>query len=173
MPGSVACDGKPREGSGVTKKHPLGGLIQAVQQANGWSDRDLELRAGGLPGMGKSNLSKLKNQPIRSVRGSTIKNLARLLAVPERLVARATLASLEDPIDLEEEIDLREAIAAAPNLDASTKLLLSDLLGRISPAETSLVGDTHHRQQVMTRARTEVRRQSQYELDTEIIEDLG
>ncbi|MEG9248047.1 hypothetical protein V6S67_08115 [Arthrobacter sp. Soc17.1.1.1] len=79
----------------MNSRHPLGDLIERVQEKNGWSDRDLADRAGRMNlEIAKSNFSRLKNQPLNSIKGSLIKGLAEVLDISESRVAQAALASL-------------------------------------------------------------------------------
>lgn len=67
----------------MNSKHPLGRLIAATQEARGWSERQLEQQAAGRSGLGKSNISVIKNKPITSIKGEVIKGLAEVLGIPE------------------------------------------------------------------------------------------
>jgi hypothetical protein len=79
----------------VNKHHPLGELIQSAQDKNGWSVRDLQRRAEVLGfEMKHSNFSRLKLHEVVTVKGDVIRMLAKVLALPEPMVARAALASM-------------------------------------------------------------------------------
>jgi hypothetical protein len=94
----------------VNERHPLGRLIESIQHQNGWSDRDLQDRADRLGlDMSKSNFSRIKNNPVKAVRGSFIRELSSVLGVPQRVVSDAALASMgvevsSDPGKAEEAI---------------------------------------------------------------------
>ncbi|MFM9430027.1 hypothetical protein [Arthrobacter sp. MP_2.3] len=79
----------------MNKHHPLGELIQSAQDKNGWSVRDLQRRAEeyGFE-MKHSNFSRLKLHEVVTVKGDVIRMLAKVLALPESMVARAALASM-------------------------------------------------------------------------------
>lgn len=75
--------------------HPLGELLQEVMDRNGWSLRALSSRADSLGfKMSHSNFGRLKDEPVSSMKGETIKMLARVLKVSETRVASAVLASM-------------------------------------------------------------------------------
>jgi hypothetical protein len=79
----------------VNKHHPLGELIQSAQDKNGWSVRDLQRRAEDYGfEMKHSNFSRLKLHEVVTVKGDVIRMLAKVLALPEPMVARAALASM-------------------------------------------------------------------------------
>lgn len=87
----------------MNEMHPLGKLIQASQDRNGWSTRDLQ-RMAGMRGfnMTHSNFSRLKNDEIVSIKGSIIKLLAEVLGLPETKVARAAMASMGVDLQIDE-----------------------------------------------------------------------
>lgn len=78
-----------------TELTPLGRLIAGAQQDRQWSNRALERRAEelGLPGFTKTNIGKMKNEPPRHISTATLKNLAILIQVPERVVVEAAIRS--------------------------------------------------------------------------------
>lgn len=117
----------------MNQRHELGELIASVQAANGWSDRDLERRADKLElGASKSNFSRLKNQPLISVKGSLIKDLSALLSLSEKTIADAALASMGVHIE-RDHVSVEDAVRSEPNLserDQRIALGLVDLLKR-------------------------------------------
>jgi len=147
----------------MNQRHELGELIASVQAANGWSDRDLERRADKLElGASKSNFSRLKNQPLISVKGSLIKDLSVLLSVSEKTIADAALASMGVRID-RDHVSLEDAVRSEPELserDQRIALGIVDLLKReggegnasptlrqagVSPAQDDGIGAFGHR----------------------------
>lgn len=78
-----------------TELTPLGRLIAGAQQDRQWSNRALERRAEelGLPGFTKTNIGKMKNEPPRHISTATLKSLAILIQVPERVVVEAAIRS--------------------------------------------------------------------------------
>lgn len=84
-----------RKTDAVNATHPLGELIQAAQDKNGWSTRDLQRRAESLGlDMKHSNFSRLKNQELISIKGTVIHALADVLQVSVQSVAQASMASM-------------------------------------------------------------------------------
>lgn len=79
----------------MNSKHQLGQLIERVQQDNDWSDRDLAQRAQSMNlDLGKSNWSRLKNQPVLTFKPTHIRGLALVLEQTETAVASAALGSM-------------------------------------------------------------------------------
>jgi hypothetical protein len=104
----------------VNGKHALGRLIEKVQQDNGWSDRDLADRAQSMKlELGKSNWSRLKNQPVLTFKPSHITGLALVLNQTETAVATAALASMG--IELEGYQDGNVAAAVRNSSELSTR----------------------------------------------------
>lgn len=79
----------------MNELHPLGKLIQATQDREGWSTRDME-RIAERQGysMKHSNFSRLKIEPVVAIKASQIQILASVLRVSEQTVAIAALASM-------------------------------------------------------------------------------
>lgn len=79
----------------VNELHPLGRLIQAAQDREGWSTRDME-RVAERNGysMKHSNFSRLKIEPVVAIKASQIQVLASVLGVSEQAVANAAVASM-------------------------------------------------------------------------------
>lgn len=123
----------------MSKRTPLGNLIQSVQDANGWSARRLEELSEGKPNLGKSNVSKIKNQALTSFKGETITGLAELLELPVSLVATAALRSLKTPIELSTNaVELEETIRIEPGLaeaDKQTLLRMTETMRKLERYE--------------------------------------
>lgn len=84
----------------MNELHPLGKLIQAAQDREGWSTRDLE-RAAERKGhsMKHSNFSRLKIEPVIAIKASQIQVLASVLGVSEQAVAMAAIESMGVRLD--------------------------------------------------------------------------
>lgn len=82
--------------------HPLGNLIQAALDKNGWSTRDLQRRAEQLGfDMKHSNFSRLNNQELVSITGTFIHSLADVLQMSTHRVVQPDMVciSVEVPAD--------------------------------------------------------------------------
>lgn len=75
--------------------HPLGQLIQSVEDSKGWTLREIARRIdrGGYS-MTHSHVGNLKRKPIRSITYDMVQALAAGLDVPERLVALVAVESM-------------------------------------------------------------------------------
>lgn len=125
----------------MNERHPLGQLIFSIQQARGWSERQLEERAAGKPGLGKSNISKIKNHPLVSIKGNVIKGLADLLGVSEQRVAKAALLSMGVDLGETSSTTLRQSVGSEPELtDKDRKILLAVL----NAMEEEVVGNVEY-----------------------------
>ena len=84
----------------VNELHPLGRLIQAAQDREGWSTRDMEKQAerNGYS-MKHSNFSRLKIEPVVAIKASQIQVLASVLGVSEQAVAFAAVESMGVNLD--------------------------------------------------------------------------
>lgn len=122
-----------------TELTPLGAIIESAQKDHGWSNRGLERRAEslGLEGLGKSNIGKLKREPQQYISTATIKNLAVLIQVPERVVVEAAIRSTNLEYPEANTAGAAEAIANDLRLSARDKRIL---LAAIS-AMTEEAGD--------------------------------
>ena len=119
---------------------PLGNLIQSALDANGWSARHVEEISAGKPGLGRGNLSNLKNKRLASIKGETLVSLAEILGLPTELVLRAALRSLKTPIELQQSSGTPEdAINLDPQLSVADKQTLLGMLGYMR----SKTGDGH------------------------------
>lgn len=84
----------------VNELHPLGRLIQAAQDREGWSTRDLEKQAErNGHSMKHSNFSRLKIEPVVAIKASQIQVLASVLGVSEQAVAYAAVESMGVNLD--------------------------------------------------------------------------
>lgn len=79
----------------MNKLHPLGKLIQDAMDRNDWSLRELERRSSAAGHrMSHTNLGRIKDEPVTSIKGDVIKLLSQILNLPERAVAAAALESM-------------------------------------------------------------------------------
>ncbi len=127
----------------MNNRHPLGQLIRSIQEAEGWSDRDLEARAVGKQGLGKSNLSKIKNHPISALKGSVIKGLSELLQVPESLIAKAALESMDISLSSPPAKTLEDAVRNEPELTAKERRILLAVVSEMR-SDKEVVGNGDH-----------------------------
>ncbi len=75
--------------------HPLGQLIQSIEDGNGWTLRHIARRieSSGMS-MSHTHLGNLKNKPIQSVTSNMLEALSVGLGVSQGEVASAALASM-------------------------------------------------------------------------------
>lgn len=75
--------------------HPLGQLIQSIEDGNGWTLRHIARRieASGMS-MSHTHLGNLKNKPIQTITSNMLEALSAGLGVPQSDVASAALASM-------------------------------------------------------------------------------
>ncbi len=110
----------------MEERHPLGVLIDTVRRANGWSYDDLGRRAQehGFKAS-KSWAHGLATRPVETVGVRQVKALAAALALPERQVLAAFLASMGySPPGDRGSVSVEDAIAADGRLSAEDKELL-------------------------------------------------
>lgn len=107
---------------------PLGEVIDAAQRDLGWSNRELERQSDGIAGLGKSNIGSLKRKPQASVKASTIKNLSKLLRIPEARIAQAVLDTMGINRVIEKPASLREAVDQDVDLSSKDKRIVRAVL---------------------------------------------
>ncbi|WP_309132680.1 hypothetical protein [Brevibacterium sp.] len=105
---------------------PLGRVIDAAQHENGWSLNQLGERAKelGLKGLTKSNISNLKREQQQQISTNTLKNLAVLIRVPERVIVEAAIRSTNLEYPERTTAGATEAIANDLHLSARDKRIL-------------------------------------------------
>lgn len=131
--------------------HELGALIARAQERNDWTDRDLQNRAEqlGITSLSRSNFSRWRTKPVVSIKGSTLRDLARVLSVSEETVTRAALQSMGLDLGYAAPVSSWTAVAQDPYLSARDKALLGALLGAMmaerpgttNPAEIRVYGE--------------------------------
>jgi hypothetical protein len=123
----------------VNEMHPLGKLIQASQDRNGWSTRDLQRMAEQRGyNMTHSNFSRLKNEDVVSIKGSIIKLLSEVLGLPETKIARAAMASMG--VDLQiDEVAVDEAVRNSDEFSERDRRIITSVLDamRVTQSETN------------------------------------
>ena len=120
----------------MNSKHPLGQLIERVQLDNGWSDRDLAARAQSLDlDLGKSNWSRLKNQPVLTFKPAHIKGLALVLQQTETTVARAALESMGIELEGYQDGNVPAAVRNSPELSGRDKRILLAVFNELATTD--------------------------------------
>lgn len=122
--------------------HPLGQLIQSAEDSNGWTLREISRRVGrGGMSMSHSYVANLKTKPIRSITYDMVQALALGLAVPERTVALAAVASMGVHDIQPEEAGAAVAIARDPSLSERDRRILLAAVREMRDDETNEVPD--------------------------------
>lgn len=110
-------------------RHQLAALIQSVEDANGWSDPDVAERARHRGHtISKSNISRLRLDPVRSIKGDSIRALAAGLGISPLDIADAALASMGIQRANSAGDDVEAAIRRDPVLAESQRRMLLALL---------------------------------------------
>lgn len=110
-------------------RHQLAALIQSVEDANGWSDPEVAERARQRGHqISKSNISRLRLEPVRSIKGDAIKALAAGLGISPLDIADAALASMGIHRAHAADNDVETAIRRDPLLAGSQRRMLLALL---------------------------------------------
>lgn len=110
-------------------RHQLAALIQSVEDANGWSDPDVAERARQRGHkISKSNISRLRLEPVRSIKGDAIQALAAGLGISPLDIADAALASMGIHRTNASQTDVESAIRRDPILAESQRRMLLALL---------------------------------------------
>ena len=111
----------------VNALHPLGQLIQSVEDSKGWTLREVARRIerSGRT-MSHAYVARLKREPIRSITYDTIHALSVGLELPERIVAASALESMGVHDIGTAETGAAVAIARDPDLsERDRKILLA------------------------------------------------
>lgn len=79
----------------VNTPHPIGVLIDAVKAVEGWSDQKIvdRARARGYR-LSKSNLSRMRSEPVQSVKPDNIRMLSEALGLSTDRVIRAYVGAM-------------------------------------------------------------------------------
>lgn len=124
----------------VNELHPLGRLIQAAQDREGWSTRDME-RVAERNGysMKHSNFSRLKIEPVVAIKASQIQVLASVLGVSEQAVAYAAVASMGVQMDAQD-ASLENSLRYSTDLSVRDQRLVLSLVSAMRDAESGTDG---------------------------------
>ncbi|MFJ2318383.1 hypothetical protein ACIOTN_16975 [Glutamicibacter sp. NPDC087661] len=124
----------------VNELHPLGRLIQAAQDREGWSTRDME-RVAERNGhsMKHSNFSRLKIEPVVAIKASQIQVLASVLGVSEQAVAYAAVASMGVQMDAQD-ASLENSLRYSTDLSVRDQRLVLSLVAAMHDAESGING---------------------------------
>lgn len=123
----------------VKQRHALAALIDDVRSANGWSDPDVVARAASKGHkLSKSNISRIRNNPVVTLNIETVSALADGLGVSKAMIAHAALASMGIVTYSSSELTAEEAIRRDPTLgERDKRALLAVLAGlRVEPDVT-------------------------------------
>ncbi|MGY5764940.1 hypothetical protein ACXET9_07065 [Brachybacterium sp. DNPG3] len=110
--------------------HPLGKLIQSVEDSRGWTLREIARRVDDRMGRTISHayVARLKREPIKSISIETIRALSAGLDLPERDVAIAALGAMGVHDSTAGDPRAAVAIARDPELsDRDRRILLAVL----------------------------------------------
>lgn len=112
----------------VEDRHALAVLIDAVEQANGWADEDVA-QAARLRGhqLSKSNVSRVRNEPVISISVKLLTALADGLQLPLRQVLQASLMAMGTPVG-EPPSRLEDVILSDEQLSARDRRVLLSVL---------------------------------------------
>lgn len=124
----------------VKQTHALAALIDDVRGANGWSDPDVVARAASKGHkLSKSNISRIRNNPVVTLNIETVSALADGLGISRAMVANAALASMGIVTYNSADLTAEEAIRRDPTLgERDKRVLLGVLAGlRVETAEAS------------------------------------
>lgn len=122
--------------------HALGALLQEAMDRNGWSLRALSARADARGfKMSHSNFGRLKDEPVTSMKGETIKMLSQVLQVPESRVAAAALASMNiDLPTVEDQRPLLDLVLSSNELSARDQRILLSVISAMRDNESGTDG---------------------------------
>ncbi|MGP7815384.1 hypothetical protein [Glutamicibacter soli] len=122
--------------------HALGALLQEAMDRNGWSLRALSARADARGfKMSHSNFGRLKDEPVTSMKGETIKMLSQVLQVPESRVAAAALASMNiDLPTVEDQRPLLDLVLSSNELSARDQRILLSVISAMRDDESGTDG---------------------------------
>lgn len=109
----------------VNALHPLGQLIQSIEDSKGWTVREIGRRTDEAPkSLTHTYIGRLKREPIRSVTYDMVQSLAIGLNVPERIVAAAAVESMGVHDIGTAEVGAAVAIARDPDLSERDRRIL-------------------------------------------------
>lgn len=113
----------------MNAKHPLGALIDQAKQANGWSDVDVANRAKARGHtLSKSNVARIRNEPVTTLVGKQLLALADGLGVPVQQLAAAGLESMGIPGYTASATDAEQAVRLDPTLPEHVRRTLVTII---------------------------------------------
>ncbi|MHC3368801.1 hypothetical protein ACYAFX_28655 (plasmid) [Rhodococcus aetherivorans] len=113
----------------MNAKHPLGALIDQAKQANGWSDVDVANRAKARGHtLSKSNVARIRNEPVTTLVGKQLLALADGLGVPVQQLAAAGLESMGIPGYIASATDAEQAVRLDPTLPEHVRRTLVTII---------------------------------------------
>lgn len=116
----------------VTPKHPLADLIDGIADANGWSDESIAARARQRGHrLSKSNVSRIRNSPVRSISLEQVTALADGLRTSPRAVLSAAVASMGFSLYEGGRRSPEDAISGDHTISEHDRLLLLSLLDAV------------------------------------------
>lgn len=125
----------------MNAKHPLGALIDQAKQANGWSDVDVANRAKARGHtLSKSNVARIRNEPVTTLVGKQLLALADGLGVPVQQLAAAGLESMGIPGYIASATDAEQAVRLDPTLPEHVRRTLVTI---IRNERDRHLGDSH------------------------------
>lgn len=150
----------------VNENHPLGALIEEVLERNDWSTRDLSARTKQMGTyMSHTNFNRLKNEPLTSIKGSTIKLLAAVLQVPEARVTRAALDSMGVQHSIEDAPGLVDFVHSTSEISARDRRLLTAMVEAMRETEDEATHEQEQSQDNVTPLYGDSRQRRSYGLD--------
>lgn len=122
--------------------HPLGQLIQSVEDSKGWTVREIARRIERADlNLSNAYLGRLKRKPITSVTYETIHALAVGLDVPERTVALAAVESMGVHDVNPAEAGAAVAIARDPSLSERDRRVLLAVVREMQREDDEAAGE--------------------------------
>lgn len=141
----------------MKQSHALAALIDDVRSANGWSDPDVVARAARKGHkLSKSNISRIRNNPVVTLNVETVSALADGLGISKAMVAQAALASMGIVTYNSADLTTEEAIRRDPTLGEREKRTLLAVLATLRG--NSVTKDTDEAEQAERLAAREERR---------------
>lgn len=118
--------------------HPLGKLIQSIQEENGWSNVDIANRAIERGhNSSKQSIGEYKNKPVVSVTARQINMLSAALGVAPMTVVRAAAESMGIQDNKAGGDELVNVVRATTELSERDKRLVMGLLDAMRTDESS------------------------------------
>lgn len=118
--------------------HPLGQLIQSIEDSKGWTVREIGRRTEqASKSLTHTYIGRLKRDPIRSVTYDMVQSLAIGLNVPERIVAAAALESMGVHDIGTAETGAAVAIARDPDLSERDRRILLAVVREMQSERTN------------------------------------